>query len=104
MAPPVSWYSFRSTHQKRALIFVHGYNGNPRESWRAFAQLLLADQRLSGWDILSFGYGIPSSILGAAASLTSRMSQPEMSGYTELAFVTHNIGRLHLRPSLVDHN
>jgi pimeloyl-ACP methyl ester carboxylesterase len=104
MARPVSWYSFRSTHQKRALIFVHGYNGDPRESWRAFARLLLADQRFADWDILSFGYGIRSSILGAAASLTSRMSQPEMSGYTELAFVTHSIGGLIVQRALVDND
>src|SRR4051794_2655090 len=87
-------FSFRTTHQKRAIIFVHGYNGHPQESWRVFAQLLIADQRFADWDILSFGYGIRSSILAAASSLSSLMSQPETSGYAELAFITHSVGGL----------
>lgn len=34
-----------------AIVFVHGYWGDPEKTWGQFPELLAADSRLSDWDI-----------------------------------------------------
>src|SRR5216683_7827010 len=96
--------SFRNTSLKQAIVFVHGFNGDPRESWRGFADLLLADERFDDWGILSFGYSVYSSTIAAASALYLHLNEAEFSHYTELAFVTHSVGGLVVQRALVDHD
>ena len=64
-----------SNGNKAAIVFVHGFGGNPRATWSRFPECLAADPTLRGWDIFSLGY--PSTLLlPDIASLWS--AEPEL--------------------------
>jgi hypothetical protein len=54
-APPVL-----TAHRQRdgdcAVVFIHGFSGDPAKTWGQFPSFVAADPRLSDWDIYSFGY------------------------------------------------
>jgi pimeloyl-ACP methyl ester carboxylesterase len=113
-APPVL-----TAHRQRdgdcALVFIHGFSGDPAKTWGQFPSFVAADPRLGDWDIYSFGYTtrlVPdlvglwsanapldrlSLLLEAAASVAP------LQRYRSLALVAHSMGGLVLQRALVDH-
>jgi hypothetical protein len=51
--------SVRSTSggtKKGLIVFIHGWNGDPNNTWERFPALFESDQRFSGFGVLSIGY------------------------------------------------
>ena len=48
--------ALRNDHASNAIVFVHGFGGDPSETWGSFPDFLMADAILDGWDIFSLGY------------------------------------------------
>jgi pimeloyl-ACP methyl ester carboxylesterase len=99
-----------------AVIFIHGFSGNPKKTWGKFPELLAGDPQLSGWDIYSLGYhtGLGLDITGlwradpdltalAGLLVTAALYDP-LKRYTNLALVAHSMGGLIAQRALVDDN
>jgi len=39
-----------------AVVFVHGFGGDTKETWQDFPKLLAEEPKLAGWDIFTLGY------------------------------------------------
>ena len=98
-----------------AMVFVHGFGGDPRATWENFPELLAADVELRGWDIFSLGY--PTTLLlpdisnlwsaqpeirTVSDELATRAELPPLQRYAALAFVAHSMGGLVVQRALVD--
>ncbi|WP_447969240.1 tetratricopeptide repeat-containing protein [Nitrospira sp. M1] len=108
------------THRKAsndvALIFVHGFGGEPTKTWGQFPEFLLQDSRLHNWDMYSVGYpsGLGLDLVGIwkanpsidtiAKSLIT-YAKVQFTSYQRLALVVHSMGGLVVQRALVDdHN
>jgi pimeloyl-ACP methyl ester carboxylesterase len=100
-----------------AIVFVHGFGGNPRTTWSRFPDCLAAETELRGWDIFSLGYPttllLPdiSSLWSAEPELrtlsdevATRALVAPFNRYQALAFVAHSMGGLIVQRALVDHD
>jgi pimeloyl-ACP methyl ester carboxylesterase len=97
-----------------AIIFIHGFMGNVRQTWARFPELLSAEARLRDWDIYSLGY--PSSywldVLGIwkanpdipaiATTLRTTAALPPLQSYGSLTLIAHSMGGLAVQRALVD--
>lgn len=103
-------------------IFIHGYCGDPIETWSQFHRLLPATQQAKGCDLLFYGYdGLRSDIIASAgllesfltdllsnasvirnASLPKSLEQPSTFTYTKVILIAHSLGAVILRWSLLD--
>ena len=84
---------------KAAVVFVHGYGGDPAKTWGAFPSLVARASELSDWDVLSLGYTtrLVPDLLGLwrgdpdlrllATHLITRLSLPPLRDYDALAVV-----------------
>jgi pimeloyl-ACP methyl ester carboxylesterase len=105
----------RSAANRGAIVFVHGFGGDPRLTWGQFPEFLAADRSLDGWDILSIGY--PTTLLlpdiaglwsaqpdirTVADELATRTTVPPLDGYRAIAFIAHSMGGLAVQRALVD--
>lgn len=111
-APTVK--SYRDNQGEAAIVFVHGFGGNPEETWGDFPSLLSAERRLESWDIHSIGY--PSSLridvpnLWAAdpglevlsIELRTRLSLPPFANYRAIAIAAHSMGGLVVQRAVLD--
>lgn len=99
---------------KAAVVFVHGFSGDPAKTWGAFPGLLVAAPELCEWDVLSLGYttrlgpdliglwrGDPDLRLLATHFIT-RLSLPPLRDYAALAVVAHSMGGLVVQRALLD--
>ena len=89
-----------------AILFVHGFSGDPTKTWGQFPELLMTEERLNGWDIYSLGYhtGLGLDVLGIwranpdldalALLLATRASIPPLARYESLAPIAHSMGGL----------
>jgi pimeloyl-ACP methyl ester carboxylesterase len=102
---------------KAAIVFVHGFGGNPRATWRNFPECLAKDAALRGWDIFSLGY--PTTLLlpdisslwsaepelrTVADEVATRAMLAPFNRYDALAFVGHSMGGLVVQRALVEHH
>ena len=99
---------------KVAIIFIHGFMGNARQTWSRFPELLSAETRIRDWDIYSLGY--PSSywmdVLGIwkanpdipaiATTLRTTAALPPLQSYGSLTLIAHSMGGLAVQRALVD--
>lgn len=105
----------RAHGTKVAVVFLHGFGGDPAKTWGDFPAFVASDPRLNDWDIFSMGYTsrlIPD-IVGIwsadapldrlALLLNTTATLPPLSGYKSLAFVAHSMGGLILQRALLDH-
>ncbi len=97
-----------------AIVFVHGFNGDPIETWGCFPQFLENDPAFGGWDIYSHGYNTsilpdineiwsanPSIQLLAdhfRTTVTGRLA----SKYSQVAIVAHSMGGLVTQRAVLD--
>jgi len=98
-----------------AIVFIHGFLGDPKKTWGKFPEILKEQPALGGWDIYSLGY--PTSawfdlvgvwkanpdVNGIAGSLQTRLAHDlTLKRYGAVAIVAHSMGGLAVQRALVD--
>lgn len=99
-----------------AIVFIHGFTGDPRETWGDFPKLLASDPRLSGWDFFGFGYStrLLPDIVGlwsadaepvdlARLLYTTIMQHAELARYKSISLIAHSMGGLVLQRALLSY-
>lgn len=106
--------ALRNDHASNAIVFVHGFGGDPSATWGSFPDFLMADAILDGWDIFSLGYssklapdfkGLWSSnpsIKTIANYLYTHAYAGELDRYKALVFIAHSMGGLVVQRALLD--
>lgn len=107
--------TLRKDNMKNAIVFVHGFGGDPSTTWGSFPDFLKATQILDGWDIYSLGYssklapdfrgmwsGNPSIEI-IANYLYTRAYVGDLEQYKALVFIAHSMGGLAVQRALLDH-
>ncbi len=91
---------------KRAIIFIHGFTGSPTETFKNIPELILKEEKLNGFDIISIGYSssiIPDLTAGFWSSdpdidnlseYFKTIIEHQLSKYDTFAIVTHSMGGL----------
>lgn len=97
-----------------ALLFIHGFMGDVQKTWGDFPAILMAEPKLSGWDVLSLGYssslwfdiaGLWSaspSIEKLAYLLNTVATHGDLQEYESIAIIAHSMGGLVVQKALVD--
>lgn len=97
-----------------AILFVHGFSGNPTITWGNFPTFLTGDARLAHWDIYSLGYhtGLGLDVVGIwranpdltmlAGLLATRAAVDPLKRYRALALVAHSMGGLVVQRAVLD--
>lgn len=105
----------RANQGDAAVVFVHGFGGNPQATWQKFPDLLAADERLKNWDLYSLGYQtkLVPDIVGIwsanapletlALLLYSSTSLVPLKNYRSLALIAHSMGGLVTQRAIIDH-
>ncbi len=108
-----SLISNRQAGGHAALIFVHGFNGNPATTWMPFLEQLLGDIRLNDWDVFSAGYATNLSvdlpiwtsdpdIRLCAAGLITKLKNAPLDEYKAVALIAHSMGGLVVQRAILD--
>ena len=99
----------RQTAGNNALIvFIHGWQGDPTETWKQFPELLKKDKRFDGYDVLSLSYPTYISrrsltIPQLAQWLTEQMKQRGYySKYNNIFIIAHSLGGLVAREVVIE--
>ncbi|MEK6371169.1 MAG: alpha/beta hydrolase [Acidobacteriota bacterium] len=105
----------RDAGSAAAVVFIHGFLGDPQKTWGNFPKILTDQRALGGWDVYSLGY--PTSawfdllgvwkanpdIDGIAGSLKTRFAHdPALKRYGAVAIVAHSMGGLAVQRALID--
>lgn len=96
----------RNNKKSAAIIFIHGFLGDPYATWGKFPQLIKSDFLLDSLDIYTLGYSTKlspdirgiwccdSSIENLAFLLKTELETSPLNDYTELNIVAHSMGGL----------
>lgn len=91
---------------KRAILFIHGFTGSPTETFANIPELLIKEEKLLGFDILSLGYSsslvpdLTTRFWSADPDLESltiyfkTIVENQLSNYETIAIVAHSMGGL----------
>jgi len=97
-----------------AILFVHGFSGDPSKTWGSFPALLMSEKRLSGWDVYSLGYhtGLSLDIVGIwradpgltslAQLLATRAALEPLKRYRSMALIAHSMGGLVVQAAVLE--
>ena len=111
---PVGLQTVRRVGGPAAVVFVHGFAGDARGTWRAFPDLLCGEAALGTWDVYAYGYtsslrpDLPTGVTGdpdlkrLSRSLRTEAAVPPLSEYQAVAFVAHSMGGLVVQRALVE--
>lgn len=95
-------------------MFVHGFQGDVRVTWKSFAERIQSERRLENWDLYLYGYSsrllidIPSiwsadaPIDRLADALRTRLTVEPLNNYRAIALVAHSMGGLVVQRALTD--
>ena len=114
VAPAPTRVEHRAGNQDVALILLHGFSGNTAATWARFTEFLLAEPKISSWDL--FGVGYPTSlridvpnIWSAdpdleilARELRTTLSLPPFNRYRKIAIAAHSMGGLVVQRAILD--
>ena len=116
MAEQATVTALRKTQTMNAIVFVHGFSGDPMGTWGKFPDYLMENPTLSGWDVYSLGYtsrlapdfkglwtGNPS-IDTIANYIYTRAYRGEFERYKALVFIAHSMGGLAVQRALLDYH
>ena len=107
-------FAVRRTENKQAILFVHGFHGDPQHTFGMLPAFLAGDPRLFNWDIHCYGYptGLAPDISGVwaadpnlttlAGHLDTLLALDKFRRYTHLALVAHSMGGLIVQRALLD--
>ena len=101
------------------LVFVHGFFGHAVNTWTSFPEMLLADARMAGTDIVFYGYDgkfrqAGNSALELLNFLRKLAEQPwtlsssgigrsrKDPGYVRIVIAAHSLGAVITRRALLD--
>jgi pimeloyl-ACP methyl ester carboxylesterase len=103
----------RDSGAECAVLFIHGFLGNPETTWGNFPKIL-TDQ-LTGWDVYSIGYPTSATfdivgvwktdpdISGVALSLKTRvLFDLSLRRYKNVAVIAHSMGGLVAQQAMID--
>ena len=113
---------FATKPDSRAILFIHGYGGDPVKTWSEFHDLLPEQEHFSGVDLLFYGYdSLQAEMIASAAlfhefldrlfsdgvkvinsSLPSKTKRPSSFKYTKLLVVAHSLGAVIARRGIAD--
>ena len=113
---------FSMKPNRKAIVFIHGFNGNAIKTWADFHELLPNSPKSEGRDIYFYGYdGLRSELIASAAIfgnflnqlfnnitpiLKDNLSQPAQRSssfaYDEIIIVAHSLGAVISRRALLD--
>lgn len=99
---------------KAAIVFIHGFSGDPIETWGCFPQFIEHDPAFKKWDIYSHGYN--TSILPDINEIWSANPSIQMLAnhfrttiidrlapkYSQIAIVGHSMGGLVTQRAVLD--
>ena len=105
--------SYRQERKCSAIIFIHGFTGKITATWNVFIDTLLADVRLSEWDVHSIGYSsrfavdLPiweadPELKVCAIGFRTKLDHPPLDKYEAIAVVAHSMGGLVVQRALLD--
>jgi tetratricopeptide (TPR) repeat protein/cellulose biosynthesis protein BcsQ len=106
----------RDANSKAAIIFIHGFGGDPTETWGSFPDLLTEEESTSRWDIYSLGYqsklrldlvGIWAAdpdIPKLALYMRTVCDTPPLDSYKNLVIIAHSMGGLVVQRALLDYD
>jgi pimeloyl-ACP methyl ester carboxylesterase len=99
---------------KAAIVLIHGFGGDIRDTWKYFPQLLQDDPSLQEWDIWMLGYptqlrvdlvglwtGNPD-LRKVALRVATDATHSELGKYKTLGLIAHSMGGLVAQRALLD--
>jgi pimeloyl-ACP methyl ester carboxylesterase len=104
----------KSDKNPAAILFVHGFSGDPTKTWGNFPVLLMGEKRLNGWDIFSLGYhtGLSLDVVGIwradpgltslAKLLATRAGIEPLKRYKSMALIAHSMGGLVVQRAVLE--
>jgi len=104
----------KSGNNTVAILFVHGFSGDPTKTWGNFPSLLMREKRLNGWDVYSLGYhtGLSLDIVGIwradpgltslAGLLATRAALEPLKRYQSMTLIAHSMGGLVVQRAILD--
>jgi pimeloyl-ACP methyl ester carboxylesterase len=85
---------------QQLLIFIHGWNGDPNDTWKKFPELACADPTLSGMDVVAVNYPTFAkrrnlNIVGLAKWVNDEINRLDRNQqYKVIVVVAHSMGGL----------
>jgi pimeloyl-ACP methyl ester carboxylesterase len=105
----------RSAGEDAAIVFIHGFSGDPKKTWGEFPALLSRRRNLRRWDVYSLGFptSLGFDIVGlwkanpdinaVAGGIKTRLdADGALASYGAIALVAHSMGGLAVQRALVD--
>lgn len=105
---------FRNRHADSAIVLIHGFGGDAKETWGDFPRFLIERVELTGWDIFGVGYASNLRIDFAGAwtadarletlgyYLRTALGLPPLGRYRNIAVIAHSMGGLIAQQALLD--
>jgi len=110
------------SERREALIFVHGFGGDPITTWLEFPAWIQSEVEIAGYDVVFFGYdGLHTRSHASAyelrlfledlflkpldvinASLPAPVNRPADFRFDRFTLVTHSLGAVVARQALLD--
>jgi pimeloyl-ACP methyl ester carboxylesterase len=108
--------------QRKALLFIHGFSGDPIKTWSDFHVLLPAAERCEGYDLFFYGYDGLRAEMNASAgifrgfldrlflhsatlvnsNLPAAAKREEDFSYEHVVIIAHSLGAVITRRALLD--
>jgi len=97
-----------------AIVFVHGFGGDAKETWQDFPGFLVNEPKLTGWDIFTLGYdtrlrvdilklwSADPDLNEVALKLRSDAKMGALKDYKSLCLIAHSMGGLAVQRALLD--
>ena len=105
-----------AARKKACVVFIHGFGGDAASTWGKFPRYLANNAKMSGWDVLSFGYEsdlAPDFLTGVwkgdpdikmiADSLQTFWRVNLRGQYDATCVIAHSMGGLAVQRAILDH-